>query len=298
LAPTKDGMNISPKKRKAIVAGITERKANPKKPRNQTVASLDFLSAPTSTVSEPPTPGPSTAKVSDPSDTDDHEMDITDDSKSDPVAEAEITLVNKEDSEDAIDLTGRDNDNGDKENKDKQPLDTYLQFKGRGRYKLAKFKSRTINAEFEINPDANDGLNYAYDAVVRDKDERRKMHGSDCECCKEYYRTVGPLPPRLQAPLWRTPPSSPRSKAIMFASPMNVDEENEKEIERHKQEISRHRHNWAPPSTPPKYWSIGFPDTQEVREINRAAEEMIEAKKARVETEASTSGGRYRKRQG
>jgi len=42
-----------------------------------------------------------------------------------------------------------------------------------------------INAAFEINPDANDGLNYAYDAVVRNKEERRKMHGSDCECCKE-----------------------------------------------------------------------------------------------------------------
>jgi hypothetical protein len=102
----------------------------------------------------------------------------------------------------------------------------------------------------------------------------------------QYYRTVGPLPPRLHAPLWRTPPSSPKSKATILASPMNVDEENEQEIERHKREISRHRHNWAPPSTPPKYWSIGFPDTQEVREINREAEEMIEAKKARVETEA------------
>lgn len=53
-----------------------------------------------------------------------------------------------------IDLTGQDKDNGnypdicatsttkllidDKENKGKQPLDTYMQFKGRGRYKLAK----------------------------------------------------------------------------------------------------------------------------------------------------------------
>ena len=71
-------MNISPKKRKAIMAGITERKANPKKSRNQAVASLDFLSTPVSMTSEPPTPGPSTVKVSDPSDTDDHEMDITD----------------------------------------------------------------------------------------------------------------------------------------------------------------------------------------------------------------------------
>jgi len=124
-------------------------------------------------------------------------MDITDDSKSDPVTEAEITLVNKEDSEDVIDLTSLDRGNDDKEGKRKQPLDTYMQFKGRGRYKPARpTSSETINAEFEINPSANDGLNYAYDAVVRNKEERRKMHGGDCECCKEYYRTVGPLPPR------------------------------------------------------------------------------------------------------
>ena len=74
LVPTKGSLPISPKKRKAIVAGITERKTNPKKPRNQTVVSLDFLS----TSSEPPTPGPSTVKASNPSDTDDHEMDTTD----------------------------------------------------------------------------------------------------------------------------------------------------------------------------------------------------------------------------
>jgi hypothetical protein len=76
LAPTNGAMNISPKKRKAIVAGITERKANPKKPRNRTVTSLDFLS----TLSEPPTPGPSTVKTPDPSNIDDHEMDTTDES--------------------------------------------------------------------------------------------------------------------------------------------------------------------------------------------------------------------------
>lgn len=86
------------------------------------------------------------------------------------MTEAEITLVNKEDSEDGtldsriersfliilvvIDLTGPDCGNGnftlicvtfttdllpgEKENKGKQPLGTYMQFKGRGRYKLPK----------------------------------------------------------------------------------------------------------------------------------------------------------------
>ena len=57
--PRKGEMNISPEKRTAVVAAITERKANPKRPRNKVV-------------SEPPTPGPSTTKVSDPSDTDDY----------------------------------------------------------------------------------------------------------------------------------------------------------------------------------------------------------------------------------
>ena len=78
LTPGKGGLNISPKKRKAIMAGITERKANPKKAKNQPVAGLDFLSTPASKTSEPPTPGPSRVKASDPSDTDDYEMDVTD----------------------------------------------------------------------------------------------------------------------------------------------------------------------------------------------------------------------------
>ena len=84
LTPAKGGLNISPKKRKAIMAGITERKTNPKKSRSQAVAGLDFLSTPTPTTSEPPTPGPSRVKVSDPSDTDDYEMDMTDELVSHP----------------------------------------------------------------------------------------------------------------------------------------------------------------------------------------------------------------------
>ena len=118
LTQAKGGLSVSPKKRKAIMAGITDRKTNPKKSKNEIVANLDLLSTPISMASEPPTPGPSRVKVSDLSDTDDYEMDVTDElvfypslfsssipflffsSRSDPATEAEITLVNKEDSED------------------------------------------------------------------------------------------------------------------------------------------------------------------------------------------------------
>lgn len=43
----------------------------------------------------------------------------------------------------------------------------------------------TINAEYTINPVNNAGLNFEYDEVVRNKDDRRRMNAGDCECCRE-----------------------------------------------------------------------------------------------------------------
>jgi DNA endonuclease activator SAE2/CtIP C-terminus len=70
----------------------------------------------------------------------------------------------------------------------------------------------------------------------------------------------------------------------------------------HKQSISRHRHNWAPPNTPPDFWcelllhvlacsktgcrKIEFPDTPTVKDINRRADEMHAHKFEHVEAEA------------
>jgi hypothetical protein len=39
----------------------------------------------------------------------------------------------------------------------------------------------------------------------------------------------------------------------------------------HKQAISRHRHHFPTPATPPDYWEIGFPTTQDVERINERA---------------------------
>ena len=77
---------------------------------------------------------------------------------------------------------------------------------------------------YEINPEHNQGLDFQYDEVVRDKEKRKRMHAGDCECCREvrdtppkatpsllcafsltctitqYYKAVGPSPPRLKPP--------------------------------------------------------------------------------------------------
>jgi len=43
----------------------------------------------------------------------------------------------------------------------------------------------TINAQYTIDPNQNGGLDYQYDLVVRNRDERRRLDAGDCECCRE-----------------------------------------------------------------------------------------------------------------
>ncbi|KAK0451295.1 uncharacterized protein EV420DRAFT_1560120 [Desarmillaria tabescens] len=154
----------------------------------------------------------------------------------------------------------------------------YSAFKGRGRY-AKDSKEKTINETFAIDPNRNNGLDFQFDAVVRNKDERRKLHAGDCECCRDYYEGVGPLPKRLKQPLWRSPKKN--------ATPSPV---------RRKKGISRHRYNWAQGGTPPGYWDIGFPDTQETENINERAKEMHEKKRREIEAEAMRGDGRYVRR--
>ncbi|CAK5265364.1 unnamed protein product [Mycena citricolor] len=169
-----------------------------------------------------------------------------------------------------------------------KPISTPIPDKGKGKgadLPASSSKTATINSKYAIDPAKNDGKDYQYDEVVRGRAERRKLHGGDCECCRDYYEAVGPLPNRLQPPLWRSPPKTPSlplSRAEAVAS--------------HKQSVSRHRQKWTPAKTPPDYWIIGFPDTQEVQQINEKAKEMHAEKLQRIGHEAARGVGRYKKR--
>ncbi|KAF9458420.1 DNA repair protein endonuclease SAE2/CtIP C-terminus-domain-containing protein [Collybia nuda] len=182
-------------------------------------------------------------------------------------------------------------------------INDYSAFKGRGRYaKDSGSANRSINATYVIDPSRNGGLDFQYEEVVRKKDDRKKMDAGDCECCREYYEAVGPLPNRLHAPLWRSPVNSPTKPCPQHqhdhaSGSRNVASENRhSEIGSHKQAISRHRHHWARASTPPGYWNIGFPDTQEAENINEQAREMHTRKRAEVEDAVKRGDSRYKKR--
>ena len=40
-----------------------------------------------------------------------------------------------------------------------------------------------------------------------------------------------------------------------------IDSSDKKRICEHQQEVSRHRHLFLPPQTPPKFWDVDFPET-------------------------------------
>ncbi|OAX43777.1 hypothetical protein K503DRAFT_680246, partial [Rhizopogon vinicolor AM-OR11-026] len=143
----------------------------------------------------------------------------------------------------------------------------------------------TINSRFTICKERNYGVDFQYDDVVKSREERKKMLAGDCECCRDYYEAVGPLPKPLQQPLWRSPSSTPTKKRRFSFDSLPDCKENHEEIEHHKQEISRHRHHWYRAKTPPGYWDIGFPDTQETSDINQRAARMYARKLEEVNNE-------------
>lgn len=135
----------------------------------------------------------------------------------------------------------------------------------------------------------------------------------------QYYEAVGPLPPRLQPPLWRSPSKSEVIKKAtrcavhkrasdshgpVFDGSGDFEDESQfgisdgynRQVEDHKKAISRHRHQWARANTPPGYWNIGFPDTQEAAKINEKAEEMHRKKQEEVERSVNRGEGKYRRR--
>ncbi|XP_078671842.1 uncharacterized protein LOC144911609 [Branchiostoma floridae x Branchiostoma belcheri] len=85
-------------------------------------------------------------------------------------------------------------------------------------------------ADFDRVPRKDAGPNYKYSKVVRKRDERRKLHGHDCQCCKDWYGDMSESEKKL------------RMKAT-----------------------SRHRQRHSPTSTPEHFWSLGFPTTQECK---------------------------------
>ncbi|GBC05991.1 hypothetical protein RclHR1_06540011 [Rhizophagus clarus] len=80
-----------------------------------------------------------------------------------------------------------------------------------------------------------EGEGYRYIETTRKKNERRQLMAQDCPDCRKYYEMTG------------------------ISLSLQCD---------HKQMIGKHRVKYSRPQTPPGFWKVGFPTSQEIAEIN------------------------------
>ncbi|RCI15945.1 hypothetical protein L249_1956 [Ophiocordyceps polyrhachis-furcata BCC 54312] len=158
--------------------------------------------------------------------------------------------------------------------------------------------------DFKINPQANNGHDYAFTEVVRDKAERSCLPGcTDMHCCGKQFTALA----RSQRP---DPPLTPAGRmeeqklledylgdaAYRLAS-MSGPERAELWVEAKAQELAnrygKHRHRFSRMQSPPGFWNADFPSTQEL-----ALDRVEAAKRERLAVaerhrEATRPGGRW-----
>ncbi|KAK8853260.1 hypothetical protein IAR55_003962 [Kwoniella newhampshirensis] len=160
----------------------------------------------------------------------------------------------------------------------------YASYKKGGRYNAPEEIQTAIRDEYEIDPEQNEGASFAFHDVKRKKAERKGLHGGDCECCKGYYEAVGEIPRYNQGPVWKDP-------EVVEGTAAEGDW-----VREHQNKVSRHRETWTKPPTPPGYWKIGFPNTQDVAEQNEAADRMLRDKEERTRREVLQKDSKWRKK--
>ncbi|KAL7926124.1 hypothetical protein ACQKWADRAFT_318615 [Trichoderma austrokoningii] len=129
--------------------------------------------------------------------------------------------------------------------------------------------------DFKINPSTNNGQDYAYSEVVRDKDERAGLRGcTDMHCCGKHFRALA-LSHRPDPPLTAEQRQEEQrllekylgEHAYRLAT-MTKAERDETWLKAKTEELSnkygRHRHRFARMQSPPGFWNADFPDTQEL----------------------------------
>ncbi|KAJ9481471.1 hypothetical protein VN97_g12007 [Penicillium thymicola] len=168
------------------------------------------------------------------------------------------------------------------------------------------FRARPLRrlglGHFKINPARNQGLDYAYNAVVRKKDDRRCISGCTRPgCCGDRFRAMarlGGLPGKSGAE------EEEEDQAILeeFAGEdtqllrnMSGKERENLLVEARARALAnqygRHRHTHQRAQSPPGFWRTDMPDTQEEEGDLEAAKRLEREKVEERYREAMRPGG-------
>lgn len=162
--------------------------------------------------------------------------------------------------------------------------------------------SRLSLEHFKINPARNQGLDYAYDTVVRKKDDRKCISGCTRPgCCGDRFRAMarlGGLPANNS-----TEQTEEDQRALeeyvgedrhLLDGLSGQDRDNllvEARARTLANQYGRHRHTHQRAQSPPGFWRTDMPDTQEMKSDREAAQRLERGKVEERYREAMRPGG-------
>ena len=158
--------------------------------------------------------------------------------------------------------------------------------------------------DFKINPQANEGHDYAFSDVVRDKGDRACLPGcTDMHCCGQNFKALA-LSQRPNPPLSAQQRQEEQSLLENYLgdysyrlATMTKEERFGAWVEAKTQELAdkygKHRHRFSRMQSPPGFWNADFPNTQELEADREEAAKRTKRLVAERHREAMRSGGRW-----
>ncbi|CAG7556043.1 unnamed protein product [Fusarium equiseti] len=158
--------------------------------------------------------------------------------------------------------------------------------------------------DFKINPEANEGHDFAFSDVIRGRDERSRMQGcTDMHCCGKHWRALA-LSQRPDPPLTATQRQEEQKLLEEYMGDfayrlgtMDKKERDELWIEAKMQELAnkygKHRYHYSRMRSPPGFWNADFPTTQELEEERSEAAQREKQTVRDRHREAMRPGGRW-----
>jgi hypothetical protein len=159
--------------------------------------------------------------------------------------------------------------------------------------------------DFKVNPNYNQGYNYAFSDVVRNKDDRRCLQGcTKPGCCGEKFRALAAITRNTGKPLTMSQEEADEDLLHEFLGDnayklrnMTESEREEVLLQARTRELAnkhgRHRHAYERPVSPPGFWRADFPTTQEeLLDRERARDSERDQVMQRYE-QAMRPGGAY-----
>lgn len=166
--------------------------------------------------------------------------------------------------------------------------------------------SRLNLNDFKVNPNYNQGYDYAFQETVRGRDARQKcLQGcTKPECCGRKFRVLAEMDREA-----RGPPTLSQEEADELLleeylgdnaykiQNMSTAQKEEMILQARTRELAnklgRHRHAYVRRTTPPGFWRPDFPTTQEEREDREKANEIARSHVEERYKEAMRPNGRF-----